>query len=57
VQGQTNVENLYRLERQFKNNDSIEIVRKQVENYEELVKEQVERIERAKQNCEQFENL
>jgi len=57
MQGQTNVENLYRLERQFKNNDSIEIVRKQVEIYEELVKERSERIESAKQNCERLENL
>ncbi|MDR2652889.1 MAG: hypothetical protein LBC68_11375 [Prevotellaceae bacterium] len=39
MQGQTNEENLYRLEQQFKYNDSIKIVRKQVEKYEELVKE------------------
>ncbi|MDR1897009.1 MAG: hypothetical protein LBR10_09500 [Prevotellaceae bacterium] len=38
MQGQTNEENLYRLERQFKYNDSIKIIRKQVEKYEELVK-------------------
>ena len=42
---------------QFKNNDSIEIVRKQVEKYEKLVKEQAERVERVKQNCERIEDL
>jgi len=48
MQGQTNEENLFRLERQLKTNDSIEIVRKQVEKYEGLVKEQAERLERAR---------
>jgi len=50
LQGQTNEENLYWLERQFKNNDSIKIVRKQVERYEELVKEQAERLEKDSEN-------
>ena len=50
MQGQTNEENLYQLEHQFKNNDSIKIVRKQVERYEELVKEQVEELERTRQS-------
>jgi len=57
MQGETNEENLYRLERQFKNNDSIKIVRKQVERYEELMKEQVERMERARQNSQRLEGL
>ncbi|KAA6334501.1 hypothetical protein EZS27_017190 [termite gut metagenome] len=57
MQGQTNEENLYRLERQFKYNDSIKIVRKQVEKYEELVKEQAEKIERAKQENEAIKRL
>ena len=39
MQGQANEENLYRLERQFQYGDSIKIIRKQVEKYEELVKE------------------
>ena len=39
MQGQTNEENIYRLEKQFKYSDSIKIVRKQVEKYEELVRE------------------
>jgi 5-bromo-4-chloroindolyl phosphate hydrolysis protein len=50
MNGQMNEENLYRLEQQFKYNDSIKIIRKQVETYEELVKEQAERLERAKWN-------
>jgi hypothetical protein len=57
MQGQTNGENLYRLEQQFKYNDSIKIIRKQVERYEELVKEQAERLKRAKQSSEEAEQL
>jgi hypothetical protein len=57
MQGQTNEDNLYRLEQQFKYNDSIKIVRKQVEKYEELVKEQVEKIERTKQENEAAKRL
>jgi hypothetical protein len=57
MQGQVNEENLYWLERQFKYNDSIKIIRKQVERYEELVREQAEKIERAKRNSEEIENL
>jgi uncharacterized membrane protein YhiD involved in acid resistance len=57
MQGQTNEENLYRLEQQFKYGDSIKIIRKQVEKYEKLVKEQVEKLERAKRNSEEAENL
>jgi hypothetical protein len=45
------------LEQQFTYNDSIKIIRKQVEKYEELVKEQVEKLERAKRNSEEAENL
>ena len=55
--GQTNEENIYRFERQFKYSDSIKIIRKQVEKYEELVKEQAERIERARRNSEEAERL
>jgi hypothetical protein len=57
MQGQTNEENLYWLEQQFKYGDSITIIRKQVEKYEELVKEQAERIERAKKNSNEAERL
>ena len=57
MQGQTNEENLYRLERQFRNGDSIKNIRKQVEKYEELVKEQAERMERARRNSEEMEKL
>jgi hypothetical protein len=37
MQGQANEENLYWLEQQFKYGDSIKIIRKQVEKYEELL--------------------
>ncbi|KAA6339093.1 hypothetical protein EZS27_012954 [termite gut metagenome] len=52
MQGKTSKENLYRLERQFWYRDSVTIVRKQVEKYELLVKEQAERIERARLNAD-----
>jgi methyl-accepting chemotaxis protein len=57
MQRQTDEESLYRLEQQFKYSDSIKIISKQVEKYEELVKEQAERIARAKQNSEEAEKL
>jgi hypothetical protein len=57
MQGQTNEENIYRLEQRFKYNDSIKIIRKQVEKYEELLNEQAEKIARAKQNSKDLESL
>jgi hypothetical protein len=57
MHGQTNEENLYRLERQFKYNDSIKISRKQVEKYEELIREQAEKAERARQNAGELKKL
>jgi hypothetical protein len=50
MQGQTTEDSIYRLEDKFEYLDSIAIVRKQVEEYERLVREQAERIERAKVN-------
>jgi hypothetical protein len=43
IQEQTDEESLYRLEQQFKYNDSIKIIRRQVEKYEELVRESRQR--------------
>jgi len=57
MQGQINEENLYRLEQQFRYSDSNRIIRKQVENYEELVKEQVEKLEQAKKSREEIEKI
>ncbi|MDR1583339.1 MAG: hypothetical protein LBS55_08810 [Prevotellaceae bacterium] len=57
MQGQTNEESLYQLEQQFKNNDRIKIIRKQVERHEEFVKKQVEILERTKQYNKESENL
>jgi len=55
--GQTNEDSFTRLEHQFQYSDSIKIIRKQVERYEELVKEQAERMERMKQNGEEANKL
>lgn len=57
MQGQTGEKDLYRLERQFKYGDSIKIICKQVEKYEKLVKEQAEKIERAKINASEAQRL
>jgi 3-methyladenine DNA glycosylase Tag len=57
MQGQATENNIYRLERQFEYQDSITIVRKQVEKYERLVKEQAEKVERARQNADEAEKL
>jgi hypothetical protein len=57
MQGQTDEESIYRLEQQFQYSDSIKIIRKQVEKYEELVKEQAERIERVKRENEAVKRL
>lgn len=54
---QTNEEALYHLEEQFKYNDSIRIIRKQVERYEGLVNEQMGRLKRVKRNSEEAEKL
>ncbi|GHT30787.1 hypothetical protein AGMMS49574_11280 [Bacteroidia bacterium] len=45
------------LENQFKYRDSIIIIRKQVESYEQLVKEQAEKIERVRLNVKEAEKL
>ena len=55
--GQTNEDSFTRLEHQFYYSDSIKIIRKQVEKYEELVKQQAEGIERAKHNDEKPKKL
>ena len=51
--GETNQKSLLRLETVFtynRNKDSISVIRKQVENFERLVKEQAEKIEQARLN-------
>jgi len=55
--GQTNEDSFTRLEHQFQYSDSIKIIRKQVEKYEELVKEQAEKLERMKQNGNEVESI
>ncbi|HEY5591007.1 MAG TPA: hypothetical protein VIK55_08305 [Paludibacter sp.] len=54
MQGEASQKNLLRLETIFtydRNKDSISVIRKQVENFERLVKEQAEKIERARLNA------
>jgi hypothetical protein len=53
MQGQANDQ----LERWFEYPDTIKIIRKNVERYELLVKEQAERIERARQEAEEADKL
>jgi hypothetical protein len=57
MQGQTDEENLYRLEQQLKYGDSIKIIRKQVEKYEELIREQAKQMERMRQNSMEAEKM
>ncbi|MDR3267140.1 MAG: hypothetical protein LBT24_06195 [Tannerella sp.] len=57
MQGQANEENFYLMEQQFRYGDSIRVIRRQVEKYEELVHEQAERIERIRHNAEKAEKL
>lgn len=60
MQGEANPENLLNLETVFtynRNEDSIAIIRKRVETYERLVKEQAEKIERARLNAKEAERL
>jgi hypothetical protein len=57
MQGKADEDNLSHLERVFYYGDSIKIIRKKVEKYEELVKEHAERIERAKANNVRVERL
>ena len=60
MQGEANPENLLNLETVFtynRNEDSIVTIRKRVETYERLVKEQAEKIERARLNAKEAERL
>jgi hypothetical protein len=57
MQGKTDEEIILRLDRQFGYRDSVVIICKQVEKYEELIREQAERIERAKREAEEAERL
>jgi hypothetical protein len=58
--GKTSGEDLSQLEDVFTHNrdkKSISVIRKRVETYESLVKEQAEKIERARQNATKAEKL
>jgi hypothetical protein len=57
MHGKVSEEDIYRLETKFEYADSVIVIRKQVEKYERLVKERAEKIERAKRNAEEAEQL
>jgi hypothetical protein len=57
MHGKADEKSIYRLERQLRYSDSIKIIRSQVEQYEELLREQAERIERAKANDKEMNEL
>jgi hypothetical protein len=57
MRGKADEESIYRLERQFRQGDSIKIIRSQVEQYENFVREQAQRIERAKANDKEMNEL
>jgi hypothetical protein len=57
MQGQTNEEGLFRLQQQFQHSDSVRIIRNRVEKFENLVREQAERMKRAKLNEAEMERL
>ncbi|KAA6320997.1 hypothetical protein EZS27_029298 [termite gut metagenome] len=57
MQGQITENDIYGLDAKFEYQDSIDIICKQVEKYERLVKERTERVERAKQNVDEAERL
>lgn len=60
MHGEANQESLLNLETVFtydRNQDSIAIIRKLIETYERLVKEQAEKIERARLNAKEAERL
>ena len=57
MRGQTKGDNIYRMERQFRHGDSVKIVRKQVEKYEDLVREQSERSEHVRRYEEEVERF
>jgi hypothetical protein len=57
MQGQAGKDNIYQLERWFEYPDTIKIIRKNVDKYEKLIKEQTERIERVKREVEEAKKL
>ena len=57
MQGQANEENLFRLQQQFQHSDSVRIIRNRVERFEELVRLQAEKMERARMNEMESERL
>ena len=57
MQGQTNEENLFRLQQQFQHSDSIRTIRNRVVEFERLVRLQAEKMERARINEAERERL
>ncbi|KAA6328003.1 hypothetical protein EZS27_023055 [termite gut metagenome] len=57
MQGHTTEENIYRLEKLFEHQDSVALIHKQVKKYEQLVKEQAEKLKRVRRNTKEVEKL
>jgi hypothetical protein len=57
IQGKITEKDIYKLETKFEHTDSIIVIRKQVEGYERLVKEQAEKMEKARWNAEEADKL
>jgi hypothetical protein len=57
MQGRASEENICKLEAKFEYVDSVFVIRKQIEEYERLIKEQAEKIGRARQNVEEAKKL
>jgi hypothetical protein len=57
MKGQITENDIYGLDAKFEYRDSIDIICKQVEKYERLVREQAEKIERVKQSAIEAEKL
>jgi queuine/archaeosine tRNA-ribosyltransferase len=57
IQGDVSKDVILGLEKQFEYRDSVDVIRKQVEEYERLAKQQEERIERAMTNANETDKL
>lgn len=55
--GKVDEKSLYYLEQQFRYANSSKVVRKQVEEYEESVKEQAVKLEKAKRNSKDVDRM
>jgi hypothetical protein len=57
MHGKVSEEDIYRLETKFEYADSVIVIHEQVKRYERLVKEQVEKPERARRDVDEAKRL